>query len=1526
MSEQQTSKTDVNILQKGMITDLHPTYMSKEVWSFARNSTINSLNGDLQFIQTEPGNVLCVEFPMTPIGFIKILNNRYVVFLTDNVNSEIGIFNELNCSYTTLINAKCLNFKTSNLIQGKFRRLEDCTEVVYWTDGLNPRRFLNIQNIPYKYTIDSDSCQTKIFTNELDCDQLLVDRHYSVPKIKVTTSSSGNLRNGTYQFGIAYSHEKQRITDFHGITLPHIIWSHENLGTSLTINIENLDRDFDEYTLIVIKTDEQGNVQNRIVGYYSTATKVVTISQISELNASINAQEVFVPRARFPYADHVEANDKYLIWAGLKSESELNYQPQAMNITSRYAIYRVPINYYKTGGQEKGYQRDERYAFGIQWLYKSGLWSSSFHIPGPKSKPGQTNLATGRDAFEATDVNPRKVEVWETTCTAGIPRYNRNTIGLVGTGEFGYHQSSEKYPDNVMFGEDKCTQIRFHWFPDETIVPRVTKDGLYINLLGIEFDNIEHPKNKDGSYNQDIIGYRIVRSDRTGQETVIATGVFTNTRSFTNERNQEVLYTNFPFNDLGPDQLLSEKPVYQKKGKERDFIPLTGVKSKEFNFYSPETLFNRVALGNELKIYTNESTTVNGFFEQVYRHPKAKLLTEFDLYFALIMGAIDGYLSTRGKRCVIQTKDGTRTVVVTSLTGTGTLTETLQGMEQENYCGDIISQLNGIINSKSKSPSAIRDKIVAKIFKRLAQIGLFSYFALQTAQNVLDIILNVAGWEQYAYQYNSHGLFIGGTAVPKDFRRRKIEYYQYLYDGINTVDNKMYNNYKREESVYLRLNEEISLNPVIDNTKQTAFSLGICDQSSSVNTTASLKYGSIKRTLLNQYGQLDGITYLDTGYFDINLKSTNQKYKSGIVLGGDVSITKMSIKRQHHIFSTELKEAPDGFIMNYSLYKNVGNPRYWINTEPYDVSSIISLTPKRSRTPQLKYNLDCKGNSDFDNITIVRNRKFYTTINSVLEFYVESTYNLEYRDYKDHQYQNFYSDRNTDLTTLFRSDRNEEREEFVYHQGLNKQLEENYIQQQRLDYDQEVADKCYNYNSNTAIYSLPSSSTQKGDSWLIYLPNNIASFSSAEYGKLTGIKAIDNQKLMFLFDKAAPHITPGRDELNLDGSGRKITLGDGGLFERPLLPLAVTDYYYAACQSKWAVTTTQFGTIFISQRQGRVFEFTQNLSEISQNGMSFWFKNWLPSKLLEDFPEYPFIDNCVEGIGLQLGFDNIFETIYLTKRDRKLKSAFKNIITYNKEKKQLQINNTKVSVMDDTYFEDASWTISYDPKQKIFISYHDWHPDWIIPGERHIMTVKNNAIWLHNNSCNNECNFYNIVYPWEVELIISEGQNNTILRSIEYFLESGKYYNNCNDFHMVLDDNFDEVIISNNEQCSGILSLNLQSKNDLTQLFGYPYYNVRTEKIEILYAKEEQKYRINQFADIIRDRGEYTHHNFPIWHTETNGYVKKLNKLAIDINKPVQLQKKFRNVWHKVKLTKNQTHGNKMILKFVNTKQLNSFR
>ena len=111
------------------------------------NCINNSSKGDAGTIGNEPGNLICVKTGYTIIGAIYLFGDKWILFSTNdeilleeegNINSsEIGLFDDSRCEYTTLVNDECLNFNKKNLITGASKENYDCTWQIYWDAGLN---------------------------------------------------------------------------------------------------------------------------------------------------------------------------------------------------------------------------------------------------------------------------------------------------------------------------------------------------------------------------------------------------------------------------------------------------------------------------------------------------------------------------------------------------------------------------------------------------------------------------------------------------------------------------------------------------------------------------------------------------------------------------------------------------------------------------------------------------------------------------------------------------------------------------------------------------------------------------------------------------------------------------------------------------------------------------------------------------------------------------------------------------------------------------------------------------------------------------------------------------------------------------------------------------------------------------------------------------------------------------------------------------------------------------------------------
>ena len=935
---------------------------------------------------------------------------------------------------------------------------------------------------------------------------------------------------------------------------------------------------------------------------------------------------------------------------------------------------------------------------------------------------------------------------------------------------------------------------------------------------------------------------------------------------------------------------------------------------------------------------------------------------------------------------------------------------------------NLFAASGGVMGNNVKGPTLTSTSGSAQLVGIAPALSQILYYFSEGADVTAKIIYALLPYRQYALQMIAHGFYDSFSSYTGNLsfitKRFNIEDSFYLKDSIQDMSNSVYrfNNLKRSTNVTIKTSSGITRS--VDGP---AFILGAeADDSlvtigtaapSNVNYTdkktnpfgrqISSHYAGIKVQIDNQYGQMDSIKQIpatsceqklsDSGIQEVQLGVLCSNVINGIltqyqlkqkiigqtpvIFGGDTYINRYTEKNTMFMFYDWLYGQPDDFSFNYKLHQMISEPRFWMNSERYEVTDLwtgglqglinnISNTPGTGTTPKRFYNLDNVNYDYFINQPNnypgtfgVKESYFYLTTSGVKDFFVESDVIVDFRENNSltEWKKNYDVNKYADLTSMFEINPENitKGNYYAYDYSLSvSKIFTQYFSQgtvQSRYYDPEVASLCYTYYPDRIIYSLPQQIEAIKDSWYVYLINNYKEFKN----QISGVKNFAKTGIFITFKDASPLVIQGVDTLQTE-SGTKITIGDGGLFNQTPQNIVIADspYEYGSSQNKQGVISTPAGMFYISQNQGKIFSYNQALSEISQRGLKWWFNLFLPYKLLEDFPDYPYQDNPVAGIGCQSIYDNQNSILYFSKKDYRLKPIYKNRVEFDDENKAFVLDGKiRYDIGNPLLFEDASWTVSYDPKNQFWISYHDWHPDLVMPSKITFSTVKNNGIWKHNFVCDTFCNFYGQNYPFEIEVPVVTGVTVTTIKSMEYFLECYKRDSyNCVDQFQVLDFNFDKAVVYNMEQVSGYLNLNVFPKNNVSLSLQYPKQhpgfiiepNVPPlPGFEILFSKEENKYRFNQFWDITKDRGEfpvgagyppqgqlvagttellgnYTQEN--LWVTQPNGYIKTLNPNNMNINKPFLQRKKFRHYLNFLHLRKDVSGDVNMVLKLTNVK------
>ena len=666
------------------------------------------------------------------------------------------------------------------------------------------------------------------------------------------------------------------------------------------------------------------------------------------------------------------------------------------------------------------------------------------------------------------------------------------------------------------------------------------------------------------------------------------------------------------------------------------------------------------------------------------------------------------------------------------------------------------------------------------ILKGVVGLAMSSTYISIGADELIEFIYNQLSLRDFALKYNSHGFFT--EFKPIDYSntfRSKNNDSNYIGQSFQLFDEGKYkiNNLFRPTTVAVSLDREID-DPSEEDTSRFQIGGSVDKNGVAVPDTSdyrefinsqqkrpiSAHYGALKFNIDNQYGQLSGIKQIPMRdciqYLDFT-KPDEIKYTSEFMFSGDIYIGRYTEKVIMPIFAQYLLGQPNEFSYDYSKHVNIPYPRFWLDSTKYDISKLIDVSNlffggSILNLPNDKFYLDRGSNTCVNNPLDIFNRGgdpnpafamvyayMYTHVNGVLDFFVESEYNLAYRDWEDRPAARIYDTYTyNDLTALFHAEIQKKDNFYKYDESLSAtkfptQLS-GFGEIQPLYYDPYTAEECYVYRPKRLIYSLRSMQEARKDYWRVFLPLNYVDFKD----KISVIKSINRTGAIMFFPYQSPRILPGVDQLQT-GLGTKVTIGDGGLFKGAMQNVANSEIAneYGSNESMRSVINTPAGLFYISQAQGKIFQYAgKGLEAISNQGMKWWFNKYLPSNLIKQFPELEFsklADNPVVGIGCQTVYDINDDIVYFMKKDFKVKSEWVDKIKYEpNDENPLNTSGFKLyddpnlesiaylTIGDPTYFDDCCWTVSYDPKAKAWISFHDWCPELSLPSINHFFTTK----------------------------------------------------------------------------------------------------------------------------------------------------------------------------------------------------------
>jgi hypothetical protein len=237
--------------------------------------------------------------------------------------------------------------------------------------------------------------------------------------------------------------------------------------------------------------------------------------------------------------------------------------------------------------------------------------------------------------------------------------------------------------------------------------------------------------------------------------------------------------------------------------------------------------------------------------------------------------------------------------------------------------------------------------------------------------------------------------------------------------------------------------------------------------------------------------------------------------------------------------------------------------------------------------------------------------------------------------------------------------------------------------------------------------------------------------------------------------------------------------------------------------------------------------------------------------------------------------------------------------------------------------------VSYDFEEKRWVSFHSYTPNLYV---QHIDRFESSTfaptmiegvlgwtqkLYEHNYSNKSYQVFYDKLEPFVVEYQAKPNVQNSVLNSIEYYLDVIRYHNDYDLFYNRTK-TFNKAIVYNHLQTSGLLNLLVSDPNNDEQSLEYPKYT--GEGIDILVSNSENLWRFNDFFDVSANQKS----NLPLFLNNCANSNKHLNPMALNYGRIDIDKQRIRSRMNRVRLINDIESNYKMIFDFSILNQINS--
>ena len=1556
-----SGSTNVNYL--GMDLDSSPNQVKEGFYTYALNAVLNTQFDYLFSFSNAPSNSLLVELSL-PIGFYLIgkidtyENGVYFIHIVNLAGvsriAKIDVNRKTYVNYVDETNI-LLNYSIFHQIEGEYRKNLNCKETIYFTDDYNDIRYIDV-SVPYAsgFTITPNSI--KLFPDYYDTPGVNDYLCISVNDV----GENGNLNTGAYQFEIEYADVAGNpITAPIGLTGVISIYSPNSTGgwasvegspsnvstyKSIELVFSNLNTNLNYFNLIVLQTIQGG----------TTAYKVVTLP-INTINYTYTGFEsgtepITLERAYkvdkfYKKAKTVTTVNNYLLWGNLEGGSTPNLQRLVTNnIWLNWKDYGIKYDDlskdYKnptSSAYRKSYLRDEVYAIGISFLLQDGQETATFHIPNREKnkKNGGGDIIGGADSYNSTvysynvwddviisnndTIDPKTTlvdpkERWRVYNTATINNpvpVVENSLGCKRYGDFSYHEGDVDYPviQDCVGNVYPTGKIRHHKFPDCNISP------LYdITYTETQLD-IDNPFNCDGKFTFDDLG--------------LLTDVFLNYKNLSKGTNTKaypvtinLLGIDFPQEsyDAFIAALQAEIPLYYPELVNN---PIVG-----YNVYVSNRDVDKTIIAKG-QIYNSRlqdiSPDLDGSeYAGFQNFPFNPLVGDPYTTVDCLANPITAELRDLTYKLDFSTSKTISKKLFNFWSPSTTfnvikLRPTSIKIEQSNFgqgYTEMIFPKDGYDEVLNKQVPLVDDPNYNPC---LILIGYGDYTSRTKLDStyIQNINYNLNGSK---YINNTSGTILSDSEISFDFNNNLKPQTVVLEINatINTVaDTRLLKDPSTVEglcTMYYGGTDTPNADLIFGGISVTGggdpYENIISQTDNAMATVISAQYISLKNGNNSPYSDLQNIKYnkVDPNCFN---------NECGIIFGGDTFITFFGSKKSHNYFTNYV----NGAAINYTEVENFTAPLTsgWI--EQRDGNLNLKTDPAGTRYYKTK---------DGKNKTY-----FLLASNTVSGFFCESEVNTELRYSTDDTDKKYYP--NTffrdilDLSEIIYPDWYTKYNYWFYNQDYSKQFDNksyyllNNLQLTDCAYCNSVFD-------NRVIYSNRTNAEELNDSWLVYPALHYYDFP-LESGEIWSIKSIQEDKLFTRCINAA-YIQVANQTLQTNENIVEIKTVE--LFNPEPTKIISVDGGYFGTTSQWAYDNTPNGSFYVDSLNTQVFSYDgQTPNSISNSKVNMWSKNNLGFKILDDYPDFPNFDNPynpISGVGFISVWDNYNELWLLTKKDYKLRNkkldgrpitTKPELILSGSNQGSFIISENQqskiINFTDKDYFTEQSFTISYSPNTKHWVSFYSFLPNvYLFNKDRFISYISSEngrgKFWSHNSDSSFGI-YYDNQYKHQLEFVSKLDILVSTKRSIQWITKSFSYDSDNSEPFENKFDTWYNAIVYNSEECTGLMNLipptvaGINTLLDLPNILQYPIINSNSIDVQLSQQTNDNVWKLSDIFNRVGNRNN----NTPTGYIFTNSIYnqdylnalpidKILNSTAIDYNKPWYEQMRLNN-WVKIRLS-----------------------